>query len=96
MFLCFVSSLLPFYPFPKFRKNLSANVESDGHSDPLAQTGDGPMAHPQSGRETNKKPSFPDEIELQNLLQKLSAHSLEMHNAAGLGDTDSLSSHTSG
>ena len=50
-------------------------------------------SHPASGWRANKNASFPDQQELQNILQKLSRQSLE---ATTPGDTDSLSSYTSG
>ncbi|XP_040003965.1 alsin-like isoform X1 [Xiphias gladius] len=90
-------------PFPKDRKfttkqeNLpvSANLKPDGHADHLTQTDSSPKSHPLSGWGANKNSVFPDEMELQNLLQKLSGHSLETQHTTGPGDTDSLSSHTS-
>ncbi|CAN9497900.1 unnamed protein product [Ophioblennius macclurei] len=49
----------------------------------------------QSGRRLNKSLAFSDEQQLQNILKKLSVHSLETQHTTGTGDTDSLSSHTS-
>nr|XP_046260313.1 alsin-like isoform X3 [Scatophagus argus] len=74
---------------------VGTKLEPDGHADPLTQTDGSPKSHPLSGWRSNKNSAFPDELELQNLLQKLSGHSLEMHHTAGPGDTDSLSSYTS-
>lgn len=62
----------------------------------ITDTDGSPKSHPLSGWEANKNSAFPDEIELQNLLQKLSSHSFEMRHTTGPGDTDSLSSYTSG
>ncbi|XP_067459329.1 alsin-like isoform X2 [Thunnus thynnus] len=78
------------------QENLPAGtkLESEGHADPLTQTDGSPKSQPLSGWTANKN-SFNDELELQNLLQKLSGHSLEMRHASGPGDTDSLSSQTS-
>ncbi|XP_040913014.1 alsin-like isoform X2 [Toxotes jaculatrix] len=69
------------------QKNLPVRTdfEPDGSS----------KSHPLSGWGASKNSAFSDEMELQNLLQKLSGHSLEMQHSAGLGDTDSQSSHTS-
>ncbi|XP_069388473.1 alsin-like isoform X5 [Paralichthys olivaceus] len=67
----------------------------DGHADNLTQTDGRPVSHPLSCWGANKNSAFPDEMELQNLLQKLSGHSLEMQPVSGPGDTDSLSSQTS-
>uniref|UniRef100_A0A672IXI3 Alsin Rho guanine nucleotide exchange factor ALS2 n=1 Tax=Salarias fasciatus TaxID=181472 RepID=A0A672IXI3_SALFA len=51
----------------------------------------------QSGWRPNKSSAFSDEQQLQNILKKLSAHSLETQQPqTGSGDSDSLSSHTSG
>lgn len=73
--------------FPQWenRKNLPPGTKLD--SDPLTET---------DGLAASKNSAFPDEMELQNLLQKLSGHSLETRHASALGDTDSLSSQTSG
>ncbi|XP_029967900.1 alsin isoform X2 [Salarias fasciatus] len=50
----------------------------------------------QSGWRPNKSSAFSDEQQLQNILKKLSAHSLETQQPqTGSGDSDSLSSHTS-
>ncbi|KAM8856113.1 alsin-like isoform 2-T3 [Spinachia spinachia] len=57
----------------------------------LNETEDRPGAQPLPGWRTSKNPAFPDGAELQNLLQRLSGHSLEI----GPGDTDSMSSYTS-
>ncbi|XP_059199040.1 alsin-like isoform X2 [Centropristis striata] len=59
------------------------------------ETDGSPKSHPLSGRSSNKNSPFHDEKELQNLLQKLSSHSLEMRHTTRPGDTDSLSSYTS-
>ncbi|KAM7380722.1 hypothetical protein PAMP_003997 [Pampus punctatissimus] len=75
------------------KKNLPAgtNLEPDEHTDPLTQTDNNPKSQTLSA----KSSVFPDEMELQNPLQKLSGHSLETRHASGPGDTDSLSSQTS-
>ncbi len=101
MFFYFSSStfsLFSFLSLQNFRKNLpvDSKLEPDGHADPLTQADGSPKSHPLSGWRANENSAFPDEIELQNLLRKLSIQSLEMHHAAGPGDTDSLSSYTSG
>ncbi|GLD59059.1 alsin-like isoform X3 [Lates japonicus] len=79
------------------QKNLlvGANLEPDEQTDHLTQTDRSPKSHPLSGWRASKNSAFSDEVELQNLLQKLSGHSLEMQHTSGPGDTDSLSSHTS-
>ncbi|XP_044073201.1 alsin-like isoform X3 [Siniperca chuatsi] len=79
------------------QKNLPVDtkLEPDGHADPLTQTDGSPMSHPLSGWRANENSTFPDEMEIQKLLQKLSSQSLEMRHTTGLGDTDSLSSYTS-
>ncbi|XP_047193094.1 alsin-like isoform X1 [Scophthalmus maximus] len=69
--------------------SVGANFEPD-----VTQTDGRPKSHPLSCWTANKNSAFPDELELQNILQKLSGHSLEPHHSAQ-GDTDSLSSHTS-
>ncbi|XP_035532248.1 alsin-like isoform X4 [Morone saxatilis] len=73
------------------QKNLPVGTDSD----PLTQTDGSPTSRPLSGWRSKKNSAFPDETELQNLLQKLSSHSLEMRHTSGPGDTDSLSSYTS-
>ncbi|XP_041806349.1 alsin-like isoform X4 [Chelmon rostratus] len=75
-------------------KNLPAGTKLEP-DDPLTQTDGSPKSQPLPGCRSNKKSAFPDEMELQSLLQKLSCHSLEMHHTSGPGDTDSLSSYTS-
>ncbi|XP_034042312.1 alsin-like isoform X2 [Thalassophryne amazonica] len=71
----------------------STHLELCDRADSQAQTGR-VKSHPRSGwRATN--PTFTDETELQNLLQKLSGYSLEMQQTTGTADTSSLSSHTS-
>ncbi|XP_027146712.1 alsin isoform X2 [Larimichthys crocea] len=79
------------------QKNLPVGTkfESDGPADPLTQTDSSPKSQPPSGWGSNKNSAFADETALQNLLQKLSSHSLEMHHTPGPGDSDSLSSYTS-
>lgn len=74
------------FPPLQNRKNLPTGTKLD--TDPLTAETDGLAA--------TKSSTFPDQMELQNLLQKLSGHSLETRQASGLGDTDSLSSQTSG
>uniref|UniRef100_A0A7N8XQ27 Alsin-like n=1 Tax=Mastacembelus armatus TaxID=205130 RepID=A0A7N8XQ27_9TELE len=66
-----------------------------GEAEPLTQPDGTPMLCPLSGWRANKNSVFPDEVELQSLLQKLSGSSLETQQTTGPGDTDSLSSHTS-
>ncbi|XP_051814997.1 alsin-like isoform X1 [Acanthochromis polyacanthus] len=77
------------------QKNLpaGASLEPDGHS--ITQTDGSPKARSLSGWRANKNSGFSDELELQNLLEKLSGHALEAHHTTWTGDTDSLSSHTS-
>ncbi|XP_056284994.1 alsin-like isoform X1 [Pseudoliparis swirei] len=75
---------------PGERKNIPVRPPQ-----PLNETDGSPKSHTLSDWRTNKNPAFPDEAELQNLLQKLSSHSLEMRQSTGPGDTDSLSSYTS-
>ncbi|XP_076603108.1 alsin-like isoform X2 [Chaetodon auriga] len=79
------------------QKNLPAGttLEPGEQTDPLTQTDGSPRSHPLPGWRSKKNSAFHDELELQNLLQKLSSHSLEMHQSSGPGDTDSLSSYTS-
>lgn len=91
-------SLLSAFPPLQNRKNLPVGTkfESDGPADPLTQTDGSPKSQPPSGWGSNKNSAFADETALQNLLQKLSSHSLEMHHTTGPGDSDSLSSYTSG
>lgn len=93
-----LSLSLPSLHHKNFRKNVpvGTKLEPDDHIDPLAQTDGSPKSHPLSGWRANKNSAFPDEMEVKNLLQKLSSHSLEMHHTTGPGDTDSLSSYTSG
>ncbi|XP_053184200.1 alsin-like [Scomber japonicus] len=82
------ASLCPYFEDDKSntkQKNLSTGTKLD--ADPLTAETDGLAA--------TKSSTFPDQVELQNLLQKLSGHSLETRQASGLGDTDSLSSQTS-
>ncbi|XP_034741033.1 alsin-like isoform X3 [Etheostoma cragini] len=82
-----------------FSENGKSNTKhknlSGGHTHPLTDTDGSPKSHLLSGWEANKNSAFPDELELQNLLQKLSSHSFEMRHTTGPGDTDSLSSYTS-
>lgn len=82
-----------FLPLFFLRENLPGDTRSepDGQTDTTAQTDGGPKSHPPTGWTSTKNFAFPDELEVQNILQKLSNHPLEKH-----GDTDSLSSYTSG
>ncbi|KAM9851347.1 alsin-like [Aulostomus maculatus] len=73
----------------------ASDLKPDMHADPLTQTDGSPTSHPLTGSRANKNSAFFDGMELQNLLQKLSDHSLETQHSRGPGDTDSLSSHTS-
>ncbi|XP_029314929.1 alsin-like isoform X3 [Cottoperca gobio] len=66
-----------------------------GHTHPRTETDGSPKSHSLSGWRSNKNSAFSDEMEINNLLQKLSSHPLEMQHTAGPGDTDSLSSYTS-
>lgn len=66
-------------------------MEPDGHSDAVVQTDGIPKSHAHTGWTSNKNFAFPDELELQSILGKLSHHTLDKQ-----GDTDSLSSYTSG
>lgn len=65
-------------------------VEPDGHSEAVVQTDGIPKSHAHTGWTSNKNFAFPDELELQSILGKLSHHTLDKQ-----GDTDSLSSYTS-
>ncbi|KAI3356099.1 hypothetical protein L3Q82_017364, partial [Scortum barcoo] len=78
---------------PGGRKNFPVDTKPDpgGHADSLTQKDGSPV----SGWRANENSAFPNEMELQHILQKLSNHSLEMHHTPGPGDTDSLSSFTS-
>ncbi|TKS67420.1 Alsin Amyotrophic lateral sclerosis 2 protein -like protein [Collichthys lucidus] len=84
-----------FLKMAKRTLNIGTKFESDGPADPLTQTDSSPKSQPPSGWGSNKNSAFADETALQNLLQKLSSHSLEMHHTTGPGDSDSLSSYTS-
>uniref|UniRef100_A0A3B4Z270 Alsin Rho guanine nucleotide exchange factor ALS2 a n=1 Tax=Seriola lalandi dorsalis TaxID=1841481 RepID=A0A3B4Z270_SERLL len=76
---------------------VSASIEPDGlNTDHMTQTDGSPKSYSLSGWRANKNSTFPDETELQSLLQKLSGHTLETQHTTGPGDSDSLSSHTSG
>ncbi|XP_077584361.1 alsin-like [Stigmatopora nigra] len=74
---------------------LLAGIEPDEHADPLTQTDNCTPSYPLPALTDKKKPDLPNELELHNLLQKLSGHSLAMQHSSRLGDADSLSSHTS-
>lgn len=80
------------------RKDLleSTSCESDGNNDSLSQPDSRLKSESGSCWKVNKRSALCDEMELHNLLQKLSGHSLELHENSVPGDTDSLSSHTSG
>ncbi|XP_075965332.1 alsin-like [Anarhichas minor] len=82
-----------------FSEDVNSNTKQTnlpvGHIPPLNEGDGGPKSHPLPGWRANKNPAFPEEAELQNLLRKLSSHSLEMRHTTGPGDTDSLSSFTS-
>ncbi|XP_072253374.1 alsin-like isoform X2 [Leuresthes tenuis] len=69
--------------------------EQEVHTDSVSQTDGSPTVHLIPDSTTNKNSAFHDELELQNLLEKFSGHSLESQHTMGIGDTDSLSSHTS-
>ncbi|XP_045909587.1 alsin-like isoform X3 [Micropterus dolomieu] len=79
------------------QKNLPVHtkLEPGGHTDPLTQSDSSLRSHPLSGWRASDNSAFPDEMDIQNLLQKISSQSLEMRHIAGPGDTDSLSSYTS-
>ncbi|KAG7502317.1 alsin-like isoform X2 [Solea senegalensis] len=72
-----------------------AKCKPEGHADHLTQTDGMPKSQPMPCWRANKNSAFPDDLVLQNLLQKFSGHSLEMQHTSVPGDTDSLSSHTS-
>lgn len=81
------------------RNNLSVctKLEFDGSSDSLNETDCTPKSHLPSHWRSNKKSTFSKEQDLQNLLRKLSVHSIEIPYTPSSGDTDSLSSsHASG
>ncbi|XP_026151072.1 alsin-like isoform X2 [Mastacembelus armatus] len=82
-------------PFSEDRKQRNLPGSGHGEAEPLTQPDGTPMLCPLSGWRANKNSVFPDEVELQSLLQKLSGSSLETQQTTGPGDTDSLSSHTS-
>ncbi|XP_042350663.1 alsin-like [Plectropomus leopardus] len=84
------------YPFSEDGKsNTKQTSPQVGHTQPLTNTDGSPNSHPLSGWRAKKNSAFSDEVELQNLLQKLSSQSVEMQHTTGPGDTDSLSSYTS-
>nr|XP_057937241.1 alsin-like isoform X2 [Doryrhamphus excisus] len=72
-----------------------SNNEGNDQADPITETDSLTTSYPVTGLTDKYKCALPHELELQNLLQKLSGHSLEMQNSSRHGDTDSLSSHTS-
>ncbi|XP_070770301.1 alsin-like [Enoplosus armatus] len=85
----------PFSEDSKFNTKQKNLPVADRHTDPLTQTDGSPKSHPLSGWTANENAAFADEMEIQNLLQKLSNQSLEINHTTGPGDTDSLSSYTS-
>lgn len=76
------------------QNNLSVctKLEFDGSSDSLNETDCTPKSHLPSHWRSNKKSTFSKEQDLQNLLRKLSVHSIEIPYTPSSGDTDSLSS----
>lgn len=76
---------------PRRRLNLGGRSAGSSPGSAAAAFNDHGKTH---AKEHEKKSAFPDEDELQYLLQKLSNHSLEMQHVAK--DTESLSSCTSG
>ncbi|KAM3608464.1 uncharacterized protein V6R79_026113 [Siganus canaliculatus] len=72
--------------------SLDTQPEPSESSDPLTETDGSPRSKLLSGWRSNRNSPFSDEVELQNILQKLSRHSLEAHQTSGSGDTDSVSS----
>uniref|UniRef100_A0A3B4ZP77 Alsin Rho guanine nucleotide exchange factor ALS2 a n=1 Tax=Stegastes partitus TaxID=144197 RepID=A0A3B4ZP77_9TELE len=87
-------ALCPFNILHNCRKS-SSRLGLDEHTEPVTQTDGSPKAHTLSGWRSNKNSAFTNELELQNLLEKLSGQTLEAHHTTWTGDTDSLSSHTS-
>ncbi|KAM9343957.1 alsin-like [Pholidichthys leucotaenia] len=71
-----------------------ARPELENHTDSITETDGNLKTYLLSGWRANKNSSFTDELELQNILEKLSGQSLEAQHTR-TGDTDSLSSHTS-
>lgn len=86
-FKCSLCNLFP--PLQNVRTNLAF-----GH--PLSETDGSPKSHRPLGWRANKNSAFSDGTEINNLLQKLSSQPLDIHQSTGPGDTDSLSSYTSG
>ncbi|KAF7216143.1 alsin isoform X1 [Nothobranchius furzeri] len=76
-------------------RTLPVSAESEESTDSESQTDGRSKDHLVSSWRTNKNSDFPDELELQNLLEKLSDHSLESDRTTAAGDADSVSSHTS-
>lgn len=76
---------------PQFLTRERPLAEPVAHSDALVHTDGISKSHLHAGWATNKNLAFPDDLELQNILGKLSRHTLEKQ-----GDNDSLSSYTSG
>uniref|UniRef100_UPI0037E9340C alsin-like isoform X2 n=1 Tax=Semicossyphus pulcher TaxID=241346 RepID=UPI0037E9340C len=68
-------------------------LEPHEDTDPLTQVDGSHMSHPLPAWRANKDSALPDEMELQNHVQKNS--SLSWDHTKGPGDTDSLSSYTS-
>ncbi|XP_057708609.1 alsin-like isoform X2 [Corythoichthys intestinalis] len=93
------TDLCPFsYSISDNKENVllaGTDIEPDEHADPLTQTDSCTPSYPLPALTDKKKPDLPNELELHNLLQKLSGHSLAMQHSSRLGDADSLSSHTS-
>ncbi|XP_054642084.1 alsin-like isoform X2 [Dunckerocampus dactyliophorus] len=79
--------------FP-YSYSISNNKEND-QADPITETDSHATSYTLPALTDKQKSALPNELDLQNLLQKLSGHSLEMQKSIRLGDTDSLSSHTS-
>ncbi|XP_029935895.1 alsin-like isoform X2 [Myripristis murdjan] len=81
-------------PSPDTLQNppIRAQPESDGQVD--SQTDGSSKPLPQAGCRANKNSAFPDEVELQDFLQRLSVRSLEDPDVSQ-GETSSLASHAS-
>ncbi|XP_017279385.1 alsin isoform X2 [Kryptolebias marmoratus] len=79
----------------KFNSKQNLPVELMENSDSHSQTDSSPTVRLVSGWRTNKNSTFPDESEVQNLLEKLSDQSSESQHTTGTLDSDSVSSHNS-
>lgn len=70
--------------------------QPEGNSDALTQTDGSSNFNLLSGWRVNKNLSDHDELELKNFVEKYPGHPLQTQQTAVAGDTDSLSSLTSG